>query len=290
MCSHHHVTDYRTPFSYLVFPLAIGLGLVHIGCRHPSTSPARGDDRLQHETKQHVSPPKPPSSVRRTVEVSEPSRQEGHAEGQISSLLTQLGADSWTKREAAHKQLVQLGKTRTSSLLQQTLDTLLLSNDPEVAYRTRQILESVVTTDVYKDGFVGIQITPMTSTVTLKGLVVHPMRIDRVIPNTAAATYGLRAGDLIMQTDAHVSSSEFGVPEFINYVSSKGPGAKLVLSLWSEGKEVTKEIVVGRRPDDLQGDPPSDVRKRAFFLSWLKSNTMTTNKQMQSRQRGTERE
>ena len=284
MCSHLRVITIRIPLSRLVLPLMIGISLTHLGCQHLSPTPSRGD-MPQKQDQQDATAATQRTS--RAAQGSERGDRENGIRGQMSSLLSQLGADSWTQREAAQEQMTQLGKQHADSLLKQTLDIFLTTSDPEVAYRTKQILKTVVAENLYKDGFVGVQISHATSPLKFRGQDVHPLRIDRVIPDTAAASHRLRAGDMILQTEEHVSGREFGVPEFINCVSHKGPGEKLVLVLWSAGQEITREVILGKRPDDLQGGQTTDIRKKVFFQFWLVKSTKMAKLRLRSRQRGT---
>lgn len=189
----------------------------------------------------------------------------------IQALISQLGSSLFAKRESAQFQLRELANIEPDMLISNLVNVLVTIDDPEIVVRTKEILREVVITRFYrKKGFLGISLSQDDTLLSVGEKVTLPINVMQVLPKTAALTNGVLIGDKIVQVDEHVCATNFGVEEFVKYVSGKGAGAKMVLTVWRSGKTETMEITLGERPS-LPGEPSVESDKERFFQEWLKN-------------------
>jgi serine protease Do len=90
--------------------------------------------------------------------------------------------------------------------------------------------------------------------------------ILEVIPESAAAKAGLRAGDEIQTVDGQPMKS---MDHIIETIGNHSPGEKLAIVLQREGQQLTKEVELGRplqgpQPEDQWGGGPFSDRREGF--------------------------
>jgi C-terminal processing protease CtpA/Prc len=198
--------------------------------------------------------------------------------GNIETLITQLGNPRFAKRESAQAQLRELVNIEPDMVISNLIRRLAVTDDPEIEIRIKDILREVVTTRFYrKKGFLGISLSQDDTLLKVGEKVFLPINVMQVLPKTAALTNGVLTGDKIIQVDEHVCSTNFGVEEFVKYVSGKGAGAKITLTIWRAGKTETMEITLGERPP-LPGEPSIESDMERFFREWLDEHLQSVRK------------
>lgn len=88
--------------------------------------------------------------------------------------------------------------------------------------------------------------------------------VTEVIEDSAAAEAGLHAGDEIRSIDGQAMRS---MNEIIETVGSHAPGETLVIIVQRQAEQLTKEIVLGKPPQDPEdqwGGGPFSVRREGF--------------------------
>lgn len=188
----------------------------------------------------------------------------------IQALISQLGSSRFAERESAQCQLRELGNIKPDMVISNLVNVLVTIDDPEIVVRIKEILREVIITRFYrKKGFLGISLSQDDALLRVGEKVTLPINVMQVLPKTAAFTNGVLIGDKIIQVDEHVCTAIFGVEEFVKYVSGKGAGANIALTVWRAGKIETMEITLGERPS-LPGEPSVESDKERFFQEWLK--------------------
>ncbi len=179
-----------------------------------------------------------PAESAKPVPRAKPAKPASQDE-EIAALVRQLGDESWDRREAAQKQLLEIGKPAVGRL-----KAALADSDMEVASRSRALLAEIV-----GQGFLGVQIR-------------DPEAFDRdgrelpedggavvveTLADTPAAAAGLRPGDFVYSVDGKVVAGSAGMVETIAAID---PGTAVKLVLYRNGKRQEQPITVGRRPKD----------------------------------------
>jgi len=187
----------------------------------------------------------------------------------LHELFPKLGADKWKDRQAAKEELLAIGRLHPEPVLRKCVDALVRSNDPEVTYLSKSILQKLVIEKLFPErAFLGIRMQNSTSTTSIKGQKFVPVTVTEVLPDTAAAAAKMSMGDRILKVDKNVCSRRFGSRHIITYISSKKPGYTIDLMLLSEGEVISKQVELRARPS-LPGEIPIDTQKKRFFENWL---------------------
>jgi S1-C subfamily serine protease len=136
-------------------------------------------------------------------------------------------------------------------------------------------------------GFLGIQM----SGVLLPAKPNEPradrqaVQVDRVLPDTPAQKFGLRAGDLILRVDdvdlstareaALQNFDGFGaqlptVTSFSDYIKSKQPGEEVNLHLLRDGEPLEIEVALMKLSADRDPDHRKlEQKSLEFFNGWF---------------------
>jgi C-terminal processing protease CtpA/Prc len=191
----------------------------------------------------------------------------------ILSLVPELGAATWKAREAAQAALAAVAAEHRDEFLQTGFRALATNEDPEVRYRLEEILKSIPPDHIRQGrrGFLGLSLSAMRGPVAVGDRTVVPIDIVSVLPNTVAQTNGLQVGDMVLQVDDLACGEDFGVPEFVSYISSKAPGESVSLVLLSQGKQMTRTIALGERPAMPQDTPGEETRQK-LIDEWFRQN------------------
>lgn len=194
-------------------------------------------------------------------------------ERRVAGFVEQLGAARYPVRERAQERLLSLSIEHFETVLDQSLETLLRSRDPEVRHRLIAVLRELALTRFFvrERGFLGVTLSHQRVQMMHERRIWDIIDIISVFPESAAQTHGVKAGDKIMQIDRRRVGDGFRVKEVVDYISAKQPGDTITLTLWSKQKKLIKTVTLGERPP-LQGDPPLEVRREEFFRAWLKQS------------------
>jgi serine protease Do len=90
--------------------------------------------------------------------------------------------------------------------------------------------------------------------------------VAQVDPDTPAEKAGVRHGDVVLKVDDVVVRE---TRDLIDYVSAKGPGAKVVLELQRDGKRVKKEVLLEERPGNGDDEPAGEGEEEDAGIEWL---------------------
>ena len=78
--------------------------------------------------------------------------------------------------------------------------------------------------------------------------------IEAVDPNGPAARGGLKSGDIVLSVNGALVNKP---ADFARNVAETFAGNKVKLELWRNGRTITREFVIGKRPDRILPDIPS---------------------------------
>jgi hypothetical protein len=192
-------------------------------------------------------------------------------QNRIKEQIKRLDSEEWNERKAAHKKLLDMissNKHLYRFFLKETGN----STNPEIKLSSKEILRAYFEKNVYDpskgNGFIGIQLAPAGS-LNIKKQRYFPIRVVMPIAGFPGAKAGLKAGDLILETDQIKCSSKFRISEFIAYIATKSPGETVTLKLLSGGRVVTKKVILGKRPESEMRSLPKKTIKE-LFDEWYK--------------------
>lgn len=202
-------------------------------------------------------------------------------EPEIVAAIKALGHDAWEKRDHADQRLRTLGIDNADIVLNRLMEHYVTQDDPEVELRAQEIMREVVINQIFhqRKGYLGVRLGFQKEVVIVNKVAYRPITIEQVMPNTAAQQARLLRGDKIIKIDHNLCTSKFGVTQMVKYISSKPPGTKLQLTLWSKGKEVAREVVLRQRPT-FPTDPPKKSQQKEFFDRWLKEQAQKARERL----------
>ncbi|HNO76530.1 MAG TPA: PDZ domain-containing protein [Phycisphaerae bacterium] len=193
---------------------------------------------------------------------------------QVEPLIEQLGSPDFETREAASKQLEDIGPAAFAALSRHYYS----NRDFEVRLRIEQIVKNQYLwhTLLKHNGFMGVQYSPHTGTPFDPNQPV--ILIGSVEAGHAAQKAGLRQGDVIASIDQHPIGE---IEDFAEYIKKKGVGGKLALTIIRRdpfdhtltSKELT--LVLGARPIELYNSSVEqtqelNARMQAYSIWWEK--------------------
>ena len=189
----------------------------------------------------------------------------------VNEQLKKLDSDAWDDRQKAKKKLLEL-ITKNKFVLNFFLKEVKKSKDPEIRLSSKEILFEYFKKNIYNpdkgNGFIGIQLSPAGS-VKIKNQLYFPIRVVFPIKGFPGAKAGLKANDLILQIDDQKCTSDFGLNEFVAYITTKAPGEKVTLKLLSNMKVISKEVTLAKRPEDQMETLPKKSAAN-LFKEWYK--------------------
>lgn len=191
-------------------------------------------------------------------------------EKEIRRLIGELGAPKYAMREAAQKQLLQLGGKTYEAVLALSVRTYATTKDPEVKSRLRFVMASLVGSKIFDQprGYLGIQIAQRTGADGPDGFV-GGVAVLNAFEDGVAAKAGIQAGDIFLKIDDLDLVEKPSTLEFINHVQSKRPGDKVKLAVRRGESVTTNEIALGELSKDIQADLYGDDARKEFFKKWL---------------------
>lgn len=185
-------------------------------------------------------------------------------EEEIETLVKDLGADDWEKRNESTAVLIELGKAVVPYLIRAFRD-----NDPEVRMRSRVILESIVPYILagQQGGWIGINMNevptsdPRLSEHIKEGVGVEVMTI---IPGQPSEKFGLKEGDIIITFENDKISS---LNNWTECIRNSAPGTRIKLGLIRDGQKKDLELVLGRRPKEYQTN--DQAKTEELWQEWI---------------------
>jgi C-terminal processing protease CtpA/Prc len=191
-------------------------------------------------------------------------------EKEIHRLIGELGAQEYAAREAAQKQLLQIGDQNYEAVLDLSVHTYAATKDPEVKDRLRSVMANLVGTKIFgrPRGYLGVQITPAAA-VNGQAELVGGIAVVKAMEDGVATKAGIQAGDTILQIDDLDLVQTPSAAEFINRVQSKQPGEKVQLIIKHGENVTTNDLVLGELPKEIQSDLYGDEARKQFFKNWL---------------------
>jgi len=131
----------------------------------------------------------------------------------------------------------------------------------------KQILPQLEETGSVSRGYLGILINDVDFDIAQAfGMdEPHGVLVTQVLPGQPAAKAGILHGDIVLEADGEpVDSSRY----LIDYVSAKGPGATVDLTILRNGERTTKTVALTERPSQAeQVEPEAAPEERG--IEWL---------------------
>ncbi len=166
----------------------------------------------------------------------------------VDQLIDTLGSPDYDERQQATDILKAKKKPFTDELTR----LYRLEHDHEIRLRLVEVAEHIFLKQALQamGGFMGIQPNAVDGA-NVPGLDEGRMviRVDRVLPDTAAECAKLKIGDLILAIDGEaVSVSSGNTREFIKLIGSKPPGTELEFQVLRADEFFTTRIMLGVKP------------------------------------------
>jgi C-terminal processing protease CtpA/Prc len=199
-----------------------------------------------------------------------------------NDLVKKLGSDDFKVRSTGFDELKKWSSQNQGEALPLLHSEMLSTSDPEVSLRLNQILRGIVLHEHFgrPTGFIGVELD--SDLIEIKGQKVPVVVVRRVVPDSAAAEHGLKAGDTIASLDGQrmsmheVRNARNVAQVFILKVSKKFAGDVIKLGLLKDGAEQELVLKLGERPDNLPGTKPraSKAEMDAYYEKWLQEQKL----------------
>jgi len=209
----------------------------------------------------------------------------------IATWIEQLGGAAYAEREAASHALRQRlhDPEAAEPVVRQLGRTYTRTHDPEVRVRIERLAEDYFRRHVLPEryrrpAFLGIatraeQITrPADAADKANGdsaeQTTRGMRIERILPGTAAAEHGLRVDDLIVGLDGERFGADYAFARFTDDIRRRGAGARVTFLVHRADREPATRAVpvtLGAVPEDMLDSAESatlKARRTALRQRW----------------------
>ncbi len=192
-----------------------------------------------------------------------------------------LKSPVFREREAAELELLAWGRQQPEPAMTELLRQSRTADDPEVRERCLSVLRDLVTDEYLKDGdgYIGINMQNDTAVVPGDPNPCSVIRVTHVVADSAGLRAGLKMNDLIAGLDGQFWHEVPAAEPFAAKIRGLKPGAKVTLKILREGKLITLEVALGKRPPSLNNqfqngsnfDPEAIERadREAYFRRWL---------------------
>ncbi len=199
-------------------------------------------------------------------------------EQQISTLISSLGAEKFELREESQAKLIELGAEQYDLVVNECLKSHIKIIDPEIRFRIKNVIRPIVLKrNFMQKGFIGVSMQQSRVPQKIGDDVFLPIEIVSVIPDFPADKGGFGAGDMILKVDKNICNEKFQTTEIVNYISAKKPGTVMTFLLYSNEKQIIKELVIAERPA-LPNEPTIEEQQDEFFRNWLRVNLKKAGK------------
>ena len=131
----------------------------------------------------------------------------------------------------------------------------------------RQVLPQLRDEGRVRRGYLGVSVSDLTPRAAEAfGLdTTNGAMVNQVQPDQPAEKAGIEHGDVILEVDGNEVAN---TRELIDYVSNKGPDAKVELEILRNGKRLKKSVDLGERPS-AAGTEPEDTEPDEGGIEWL---------------------
>ena len=166
----------------------------------------------------------------------------------VDQLIDALGSPDYDER----RQATDILKAKKKSFADELSRLYRLEHDHEIRLRPVEVAEHIFLRQALQamGGFMGIQPNAVDGA-NVPGLDAGRMviRVDRVLPHTAAERAKLKFGDLILAIDGEeVPVSSGNTREFIKLIGSKPPGTEVEFQVLRADELFTTRMVLGVKP------------------------------------------
>lgn len=211
----------------------------------------------------------------------------------IATWIEKLGSSTYPQREAAGNALRQRLQDADAAepVIRQLGHTFTTTRDPEVRVRIKRLAEAYFRRHVLPErfrrpAFLGIatraeQITlPPEARNQAKGddqsdrKPLRGMRVERILPGTAAAEHGLQVGDLIIGINGQRFGADYAFARFTEDIRARGAGARVNFTIHRPNDDPPiREVPVtlGAVPRDMLDPAKSatlNARRAALREQW----------------------
>lgn len=169
------------------------------------------------------------------------------ADGRLAEIVAQLASPSFEEREWATRMLTDEG----ASALTVLSSVYAAVDDLEVRSRVQEIVKGIVFREPMAQlgGFLGINLQ-------LVGSDIEPalppnqlaIRVQAVVPDTAADLADLEQGDLIIELNGESFDAHFTQKIFMDSIRQMPPGTQVNLTVLRDGEPIAKTVELGVRP------------------------------------------
>jgi serine protease Do len=124
------------------------------------------------------------------------------------------------------------------------------------------IVQQLIETGEVKRGFIGVTIQGVTEELaeTLGLDAARGALVSEVQEDTPASEAGFQAGDVILEFDGRPIQAVRDLPR---QVAATEIGKTVNAVVWRDGKRMTLELEVARKPDDVRAEAPQKTPQRA---------------------------
>ncbi len=166
----------------------------------------------------------------------------------IDQLIDALGSPDYKERQQA----TEILKAKKKSFTDELSSLYRLEHDHEIRLRLIEVAEYIFLKQAQSEmgGFMGIQLSAVAVVgVPSLGEGRVAVRVDRVLPDTAAERAKLKTGDFILAVDGEeVPVSSGSVRGFRELIGSVPPGTELEFQVLRADELFTTRIVLGVKP------------------------------------------
>jgi serine protease Do len=125
----------------------------------------------------------------------------------------------------------------------------------------KTVAEDLITNGKVSRGYIGVQISEVDAALADAVGLDKPMGIviQKIVEDGSAASEDVQEGDIILNIDGH----EVNEPnELQRYVASKRAGDSVTLTLYRDGDEITRTIVLKSRDEEADFEPVVDRKEK----------------------------
>ena len=196
--------------------------------------------------------------------------------------LGRLGADEFRVREEAEAALLAWARQDPERTIRRVFRESRDHADPEVRDRCLSVLKELANDEYLRDGegYIGIWMQNETMLVPGDERMRQVVRVQRVMPGSAAELAGVKAQDLIVGAGEIVWYEGEASERFSEVIRQMKPRETVRLKVIRDGELREIKVILGRRPADADiafqhGDPAmaEEAARRArerFFEAWLR--------------------
>lgn len=191
------------------------------------------------------------------------------AAGELETLVQGLGDESFAAREANTAELIRRGMAEPEAVRKLVLQHFLKDPDPEIRSRCETVLRGIVEE---RYGFLGVRHRERTY-FDEEGKTRRGVELLTVLDGQAAATAGLRVGDIVIEIDGKGLDVEDSANTFGRTIRLLGAGRHTTVKVERIGEVIAIPLIVGAAPEGVVTMDPE-----ARFQEWLKAQVEEAKK------------